>query len=77
MLVPGLDELEMSIGRAVDALARLREENSELKAGMAALGKELDNLAAQMESVGAGQKMDSRKKKRIEQKLRSIADRLA
>ena len=77
MQLPGLDELETSVARAVEAIGHLRTENSALTERLRALGKEIDDLATQLKSLGSGQKVDSRKKKRIEQKLKAIVDKLA
>jgi FtsZ-binding cell division protein ZapB len=77
MQLPGLDELEESVGRAVETVSRLRTENAALKERFRALGKELEDLADQVTAIGSGQKVDSRKKKRLEQRLRSIVSKLA
>jgi hypothetical protein len=41
------------------------------------LGKEIDDLATQLAGLGSGQKMDVRKRKRIETKLKAIVEKLA
>jgi len=76
MQLPGLDELEGSVAKAVERLAVLRAENARLSESLRALGKEIDGLADQIESIKSGQKVDSRTKKRLEAKLRSIAEKL-
>jgi FtsZ-binding cell division protein ZapB len=77
MQLPGLDELESAVSRAVEEIGRLKTENAELKERLRALGKEIDELGTQLRGVGSGQKLDSRKRKRIEQRLKSIAAKLA
>lgn len=76
MQLPGLDELEALVKRAVDEIGRLKGENVELAARLRGLGKEIDDLAAQFEGVVSGQKIDSRKRKRIEKRLESIVEKL-
>ncbi len=76
MQLPGLDELEALITRAVDEIGRLKGENAELDARLRGLGKEIDDLAAQIQGVVSGQKTDSRKRKRIEKRLESIVEKL-
>jgi len=76
MQLPGLDELEGSVAKAIERLAALRAENARLSESLRALGKEIDGLADQIESIKSGQKVDSRTKKRLEAKLRSIAGKL-
>lgn len=76
MQLPGLDELEVLVKRAVDEIGRLKGENVELSARLRSLGKEIDDLAAQLEGVASGQKIDSRKRKRIEKRLESIVEKL-
>ncbi len=76
MQLPGLDELEALVKRAVDEIGRLKGENVELAARLRGLGKEIDDLAAQFEGVASGQKIDSRKRKRIEKRLESIVEKL-
>ena len=75
MQLPGLDELESSVGRAIDELKRLRDENAELSERLSALGKEIDDLADLVGGIGSGQKVDSRTKKRMGSKLKSMAER--
>jgi uncharacterized coiled-coil DUF342 family protein len=77
MQLPGLDELEASVAKAVEEIGHLRTENSALAERLRALGKEIDDLATQLKGLGSGQKVDSRKKKRIEQKLKAIVEKLA
>ena len=77
MQPPGLTELEASVAKAVEEIRRLRTENSQFDERFRAIGKELDDLADQIQAIGSGQKVDSRKRKRIEQKLRSIVGKLA
>jgi FtsZ-binding cell division protein ZapB len=76
MQLPGLDQLENSVTRAVEAMKRLRAENVELRGRLQALGKEIDDLDALLEGVGAGQKMDSKTRKRLGQRLKSIVDKI-
>jgi len=77
MQLPGLDELDALITRAVEEVRALRTENSELNNRIRALGKELDDLTEQLEAVMSDQKVDSRKRKRIEKRLQSISEKLA
>jgi predicted RNase H-like nuclease (RuvC/YqgF family) len=77
MQVPGMDELEASIARAVSELGRLKAENADLRQRLRALGKEFEDLAGHMKSIGSGEKVDARQRKRIEQKLKSIGEKLA
>ena len=77
MQLPGLTELEASVAKAVEEIRRLRAENAQCDGRFRAIGKELDDLADQIQAIGSGQKVDSRKRKRIEQKLRSIVGKLA
>jgi predicted nuclease with TOPRIM domain len=77
MQLPGLDELEASVARALEELGHLRSENSALTERLRALGKEIDDLATQLAGLGSGQKVDSRKRKRIEAKLKAIVDKLS
>ncbi len=76
MQLPGLDELEESVGRAVDELSRLKTENVELSERLRAFGKELDDLAGQIRKVVSGEKVDSRTRKRIEARLESIVGKM-
>lgn len=77
MQVPGMDELEASIARAVGEIGRLQAENAEFRQRLRALGKEFEDLAGCMKNVWSGEKVDARQRKRIEQKLKSIGERLA
>jgi predicted nuclease with TOPRIM domain len=74
MQLPGLDELEASVARAIDELKRLKAENAELSERLQALGKEIDGLATIVDGMGPGQKLDSKTKKRMGSKLKSMAD---
>jgi len=76
MQLPGLDELEGSVGRAVDELKRLKAENAELSDRLRALGKEIDELGTLVEGIGSGQKVDSKTKKRMGSRLKSMADKV-
>ena len=76
MQLPGLDELEASVGKAVEALDRLGAENAELRERLRAIGKEIDGLAAEIRGIGSAGKVESRNKKQIEQRLKSIAGKL-
>jgi uncharacterized coiled-coil DUF342 family protein len=76
MQVPGLDELESSVARAIDELKRLRAENAQLRERLQALGKEIDGLVTLMDGMGSGQKLDSKTKKRMGQRLKSMSDTL-
>jgi len=76
MQLPGLDELEASVGRAIERLGALKVENARLSESLRALGKEIDGLADQIEAIKSGQKVDSRTKKRLEARLRTIAEKL-
>ncbi len=76
MQLPGLDELESSVNRAVEKLAALKAENKQLVESLRALGKEIDGLADQIGTITSGQKVDSRTKKRLEARLRSLAEKL-
>jgi predicted nuclease with TOPRIM domain len=73
MQLPGLDELESSVARATEELKRLKVENAGLNARLQALGKELDDLGALIGGIGPDQKVDSKTKKRLGQKLKSMA----
>ena len=77
MQLPGLDELESSVARAIEQIGALKTENAVLKDRLRVFGKEIDELATQIKRVGSGQKMDSRTKKRLEQRLKSIIGKLA
>ena len=74
MQLPGLDELESSVARAMDELRRLKAENADLSERLRVLGKEIDDLAALFDGVGSGQKVDSKTKKRIGSRLKSMVD---
>jgi len=76
MQLPGLDELEALVMRAVEQIRTLKTENAELNDRIRVLGKELDDLTEQLEAVVSGQKVDSRKRKRIEKRLQSISEKL-
>jgi len=69
-----LDELEASVARAIEELKRLRAENAGLNERLQALGKEIDGLATLVDSMGSGQKLDSKTKKRMGSKLKSMAE---
>lgn len=77
MQLPGLDELEASVARAVEELSAREVENARLRQRLRALGKEIDELADQVKGIESGQKVDSRTKKRLEARLRSIAEKLS
>jgi predicted nuclease with TOPRIM domain len=74
MQLPGLDELETSVARAIRELKRLRVENAELSERLQALGKEIDGLATLVDGVGSGQKLDSKTRKRMGQRLKAMAE---
>ncbi len=71
-----MDELESSVARAVERLAALKAENNRLVESLRALGKEMDGLAGQIETIASDQKVDSRARKRLEARLRAIAEKL-
>jgi FtsZ-binding cell division protein ZapB len=77
MQLPGLEKLEASVARAAEKLGALSAENAELRERLRALGKEIDSLATQIGEIGSGQKVDLKARKRLEQKLRAILDKLA
>jgi FtsZ-binding cell division protein ZapB len=77
MQLPGLEKLEASVARAAEKLGALNAENAELRERLRALGKEIDSLATQIGEIGSGQKVDLKARKRLEQKLRAILDKLA
>jgi hypothetical protein len=77
MQVPGMDELEASIARAMGEIGRLKAENADFRQRLRALGKEFEDLTGHMKSVWSGEKVDARQRKRIEQKLKSIGEKLA
>jgi len=74
MQLPGLEELESSVARAIEELKRLRAENAGMSDRLQALGKEIDGLATLVEGMGTGKKLDSKTKKRMGQRLKSMAD---
>lgn len=76
MQIPGLKELETSVGRAAEELSRLRTENAELAERLRAAGKEIDGLAELIGSFESGQKIDSKIKKKLQQKLKALVDKL-
>lgn len=76
MQLPGLDELESSVARATDELKRLKAENAELNERLQALGKEIDGLGTLVDGIGSGQKVDSKTKKRMGARLKSMANRV-
>ena len=77
MQLPGLDELESSVARATEELKRLKAENAGLNERLQALGKEIDDLGALIGGIGPDRKVDSKTKKRMDQKLKSMADHVA
>lgn len=66
--------MESSVARAMDELKRLKAENAELNERFQALGKEIDGLGALVDGIGSGQKVDSKTKKRMGARLKSMAD---
>lgn len=66
--------MESSVARAMDELKRLKAENAELNERLQALGKEIDNLGALVDGIGSGQKVDSKTKKRMGARLKSMAN---
>ncbi len=76
MQLPGLDELESSVAKAIDELKRLKAENAGLNERLQALGKEIDGLGALVDGIGSGQKVDSKTKKRMGSRLKSMADHI-
>ena len=76
MQLPGLDELEVTVAKAVEELERLRAENAELNGRLRALGKEMDDLGTLIAGIGSGQKVDAKTRKRMGQKLKSMVDKL-
>jgi hypothetical protein len=76
MQLPGLEELESSVARAIEELRRLKDENAGMSVQLHALGKEIDDLAALIGGIGSGQKVDAKTKKRIGAKLKSMAGRI-
>ena len=69
-----MDELESSVARATDELKRLKAENAGLNERLQVLGKEIDDLGALISGIGSGQKVDSKTKKRMSARLKSMAD---
>ena len=76
MQLPGLDELESSVAKAMDELKRLKAENAVLNERLQALGKEIDNLGTLVDGIGSGSKVDAKTKKRLDARLKSMADRV-
>jgi len=76
MQIPGLEELESSVARAIEELGRLKTENAGMSERLHALGKEIDDLATLIGGIGSGQKIDSKMKKRMGAKLKSMAGRI-
>ncbi len=74
MQLPGLDELESSVARAVEEIARLKAENAAFRGRIQALGKDVDDLAVLMEGMGSDHKIDAKTKKRMSQRLKSMVD---
>ncbi len=70
-----MDELEASVARAIEEIRRLKAENAGLSERLRALGKETDELGALISGLGTAQKLDSRTKKRLGQKLKSMAEK--
>lgn len=77
MQLPGLDELEAAVARAVEELSSRETETARLRQRIRVLGKETDELADQIKGIGSGQKMDARTKKRLEARLRTIGEKLS
>lgn len=76
MQLPGLEQLENSVARAVEELKRLRAQNVELTGRLQALGKEIDELGAMVGGMATGQKVDSKTRKRLGQRLKSMMDKI-
>lgn len=74
MQLPGLNELESSVARAVEELMRLKAENADYSGRLQALGKDVDELGALIGGMGSGAKVDAKMKKRIGSRLKSMAD---
>jgi hypothetical protein len=74
MQLPGLDELESSVARAIEELIRLKAENAEFRGRLQALGKDVDDLGTLIGGMGSGQTVDAKMKKRIGSRLKSMAD---
>ena len=66
--------MESSVARAMDELKRLKAENAELNERLQALGKEIDSLGTLVDGIGSGQKVDSKTKKRMGARLKSMAN---
>jgi len=77
MQVPGLDELEASVAKAAGEIGRLKAENAEFRQRLRVLGKEIEDLAGQVKAAWSGEKIDAKQWKRIEQRLKSIGEKLA
>jgi len=76
MQLPGLEELETTVARAAEEIGTLRREKRRLADLLRAVGKEMDSLAGQIHGLESGQKLDARKRKRIEDRLQSIIEKL-
>jgi chromosome segregation ATPase len=76
MQLPGLEELETTVARAAEEIGGLRREKRRLADLLRAVGKEMDSLAGQIRGLESGQKLDARKRKRIEDRLQSIIEKL-
>ena len=76
MQLPGLEELEATVARAAEEIGSLRGENRRLADLLRAVGKEMDALAGQLNGLEAGRKLDARKRKRIEDRVKSIVEKL-
>lgn len=76
MHVPGLEELEEAVARAVEELRRLRSENAELRGLVRDIGKEMDDLAGRVGTIESGKKLDAKTTKKIKERVDSIMRRL-
>ncbi|MBD3368076.1 MAG: cell division protein ZapB [Candidatus Eisenbacteria bacterium] len=76
MQLPGLEELETTVAKAAEEIGGLRSENRRLADLLRAVGKEMDALAGQLSGLEAGRKLDARKRKRIEDRVKSIIEKL-
>ncbi len=76
MQLPGLEELEATVARAAETIGSLRKENRRLADLLRAVGKEMDALAGQLNGLEPGQKLDARKRKRLEDRVRSVIEKL-
>jgi regulator of replication initiation timing len=74
MQLPGLDELESSVARAIEELIRLKAENAQLRGRLQVLGKDVDDLGALIGGIGSGENVDAKTKKRMGSRLKSMAD---